>query len=117
MVTMASSNGSTREVPVVSCKPGNEAVRGFGPQREIVDVTSALSCSETRLLNVFERLGALAGHSVAASLLWGSWRMFGDEAGLWNTVQRLKHRRLIAAGEGRGGLCLTDAGCAILATL
>jgi hypothetical protein len=82
-------------------------LRGFG----------ALSCSEIRLLNVFKRLDARAGQSVPASLLWVNWRMFGDEAEIWHTVDRLKHRRFIVAGEGRWGLCLTDAGFASLGSL
>jgi hypothetical protein len=69
------------------------------------------------LLNVFKRLDARAGQSVVAHLLWVHWRMFGDEAELWDAVGRLKHRRLIMAGEGRWGLCLTDAGFASLGSL
>ncbi len=80
-------------------------------------LTGELTCSETRLLNVFKRLGTVAGQSVAPSLLWVSWRMFGDEEEIWDTVGRLKQRRLVVAGEGRGGLCLTDAGVAILSSL
>jgi hypothetical protein len=106
-----------RGVPEVYRETSTMGLRGFGPKREIVDVTSALSCSEIRLLNVFKRLDARAGQSVAASLLWVNWRMFGDEAEIWRTVERLKHRRFIAAGDGRWGLCLTDAGFASLASL
>jgi hypothetical protein len=98
-------------------EPTIGVIRGFGPKRAIVDVTSELSCSERRLLNVFKRLNVSSGQSVAANLLWASWRMFGDEAEIWATVERLKHRRLIVAGEGRWGLCLTNAGFAILALL
>ena len=113
------------------------ALRGFGPQTATEEpifplftlgrpITAAptpeviegeLSCRETRLLNVFKGLHVTPGQSVAVSLLWASWRMFGAEADIWDTVDRLKQRRLVVVGEGRGGLSLTKAGFALLASL
>ena len=117
--------------------PRTGALRGFGPQPPVEApvfplftlgrpitappmpevIEGELSCRETRLLNVFKALSVRPGQSVAASMLWASWRMFGAEADIWDTVDRLKQRRLVVVGEGRGGLSLTDAGFATLASL
>jgi hypothetical protein len=114
-------------------RDGSGALRGFGHFPDAVARLNAIEAEERaaaqlreearfdiqedRMLSVFRGLAARPGQSIASNIIWASWRMFGGEDEFNNTVYRLKRKKLLAQGVGKGGVSLTDAGFARLSTL